>query len=434
MHASAGLVGEFYQLVLAATYHGDGLWGEATFDLYPRALPAGWGYLVAAGLDPILSMLEAFSFTDAEVRQLAALPAFSRAPSSFFDALARLRFSGEVAAIPEGTPVFPNEPIVRITAPIWVATMLETRLIQLAGTATAVATRAARMVDAAAGRPVLDFGSRRSAGGESSLLAARAAWIGGVAGTTNAHAAIVLGIPPFGTMSDTFLAAYGRDAAAYDAFRLHFPDLGYFALPDDDPLDGIARFARFKDRVNVVRLDHEDLLPLSRSVRASLDAAGMKHTRILGSGQLDEAAITRLVRTDAPIQMFAVGRALAAGVEPGMQLTFRIAELQRGAVRAPVTRAGSARYPGRKQVIRFETHDLLCLDVEAGAWSRSGAPLLRPVMAAGRRLDAPESLTTIRDRRAAMVQALPGPLRLPVATGARDVRISDGLAALALAE
>ena len=433
IHPSAGLVGEFYQLVLAATYHGDGLWGEATFDLYPRALPPGWGYLVSAGLEPALAMLEQFSFTAAEVAALAAMPAFARVPASFFDALGRLRFEGDVFAIPEGTPVFPNEPVMRITAPVWVATLLETRLLQIVGTSISVASRASRLVDAAAGRPVLEFGSRRSAGGESSTLASRAAWIGGVAATTNAYATMELGIPPFGTMSDTFLAAYGSDPLAYDAFRVHFPQLGHFALPDDDPLDGVRRFAPFRDKVVLVRIDHDDLGPISRTVRAALDEAGMKKTKILGSGQLDEAAIERLVRLGAPIDHFAVGRALAATVEPGIKMAFRIAEISRGTAPVPATRAGAARWPGRKQVIRLERHDFVCLESEAGAWSRTGWPLLQPVLRRGARLASPELLTEARDRRSRMVGALPVGLRAPVATEHREVRISDKLAALALA-
>ncbi len=420
--------------MLAATYHADGLWGEATFDLYPRALPGGWGYLVAAGLEPVLTMLESFRFTEEEVAQLRSQAVFSKIPASFFDALSRLTFTGDVHAVAEGTPVFPNEPVLRVTAPIWVATLLETRLVQLVGASTAVASRAARLADAAGSRSVLDFGSRRSAGAESAGLAARAAWIGGVAATTNTQASLAYEIPPFGTMSDTFLAAYGADELAYAAFRVHFPWLGHFALPDDDPVGGLDRFATFKEQVSLVRIDHDDLLATSRKVRLALDKRGMKATRILGSGQLDEARIAGLVAANAPIAMFAVGRALAATTEPGMRLAFRVAELQRGTRRVPATREGSATYPGRKQVLRFESHDLLCLETEAGAWTRAGWPLLRPVMVRGRRVEPPEALAMARDRRAAMVGALPAGLRAVKATEVRDVRISDGVAAAALGE
>ena len=433
MHSSGGLVGEFYQLVLAATYHGDGLWGDATFDLYARGMPPTWGYLVAAGLEPVLQGLEAFSFSEAQVAVLQALPAFARVPSGFFDALRRLRFDGEVFGVPEGTPMFPNEPLLRVTAPLWVATLLETRLIQLVGASTAVATRAARLVDAAVGRPVYDFGSRRCAGGESAMLAARSAWIGGVAGTTNADAIVGLGLPPFGTMSDTFLASYPGDRAAYDAFRVRFPTLGHYTLPDDDPLDGVRRFRPFRDEVRIVRIDHDDLNALSRSVRASLDEGGMSATRILGSGHLNERAIGKLVKAGAPVDMFAVGRALGGASDPDMRLAFRLAELQRGTVSSPVTRPGSSAYPGKKQVVRFEDHDLLCLESEVGAFSRAGWPLLRKVMSGGRRLEPAEGLSPPRDRRAAMVAALPPALRSVPAASQRDVRISDKLARLTVA-
>jgi nicotinate phosphoribosyltransferase len=427
-----GLVGEFYQLVLAATYHADGLWGDATFDLYPRALPEGWGFLVAAGLEPVLQTLEHFRFTQQEVELLSRQSVFARVPPAFFDALSELRFSGEVCAAPEGTPVFPNEPILRVTAPLIVCTLLETRLLQLVGASTAVATRAARMAHAANGRPVWDFGSRRASGGEAALLAARAAYIGGASGTTNAHAALTLGLPSFGTMSDTFLAAYGDDALAYAAFRLHFPGLGHYALPDDDPVDGVARFKPFRDRVSIVRIDNEDLVRTAFTVREALQRHGMSKVRILGSGHLDEARIARVVASGAPVDMFAVGRAIAGTGEPGMRLAFRIAEMHRGSGPTPVTRDGAAPWPGRKQVVRMADHDLVCLEAESASHLRNGWPLLRPVMRFGQRTESAEALPAARERRAAMVSALPTSLLELHAPGPREIRVSDALARLAI--
>lgn len=420
--------------MLAAVYHADGLWGDATFDLYARGLPDGHGYLVAAGLGTLLDHLDALAFTEEEVELLRQEPRFAKVAPSFFDALKRFRFRGDVWAVPEGTVVFPGEPIVRVTAPLLACTLLETRAIQLVSAATAIATRAARMVDVAKGHAVLDFGSRRCAGPEAALLAARAAYVGGVSATTNALAALHLGIPPMGTMADTFLAAYGDDRLAFEAFRLHFPGLSHLSLPDDDPVDGVKRFLPFKKEVQTVRIDHEDLDRVSRQVRAALDRNGMQHVRILGSGHLDEARIRKLVDGGAPIQLFAVGRALAAASDQGTRVAFRIAEMMRGTSATPVARAGSAPYPGRKQICRHADRDVLCLEHEAWGQERMGAvSLLRPVVREGMRLAADPPLAQVRQHRATQVAALPSSVRDIERPGAWPVSISDALANLVLA-
>jgi nicotinate phosphoribosyltransferase len=429
-----GLQAEFYQLVLAAVYHSDGLWGDATFDLYARGLPDKHGYLVAAGIGPLLDQLGTLSFSESEVEQLRKDPRFAKVSPSYFDWLRRFRFRGEVHAVPEGCLVFPGEPIARITAPLMVNTLIETRAIQLVSAATAIATRAARMVDVAKDATLLDFGSRRCSGPEAAVLAARAAYIGGAAATTNAAASMQLGVPPFGTMADTFLAAYGDDRLAYDAFRLHFPGLAHLSLPDHDPVDGVAQFLPFKKEVQTVRIDHEDLDRVSRQVRAALDRNGMKHVRILGSGHLDEQRIRTLANAGAPIQLYAVGRALAGAADQGMRVAFRIAAMNRGPTPTPVTRAGSAHYPGRKQIMRFPDHDLVCLDHEAWSQERlGGVPLLRAVMRDGERIEPDPPLAQMRQLRAAQVSALPVSVRDIERPGHWPVVVSEGLADLALA-
>jgi nicotinate phosphoribosyltransferase len=434
MPGHLALQAEFYQFVLAAVYHADGLWGDATFDLYARGLPDGHGYLVAAGLGPLLDHLAALAFTDEEVELLRQEPRFSKVAPSFFDALRRFRFRGEVWAVPEGTVVYPGEPIVRVTAPLLACTLLETRAIQIVSAATAIATRAARMVDVAGGHAVLDFGSRRCPGPEAALLSARAAYIGGVSATTNALAALHLGIPPMGTMADTFLAAYGDDRLAFEAFRLHFPGLSHLSLPDDDPVDGVKRFLPFRKEVQTVRIDHEDLDRMSRLVRAALDRNGMQHVRILGSGHLDEVRIRRLVDAGAPIQLFAVGRALATASDQGTRVAFRIAEMMRGPHATPVARAGSAPYPGRKQICRHVDRDVLCLEHEAWGQAQMGAvPLLRAVVRDGERIEADPPLAQVRQHRATQVAALPRAVRDLERPAVWPVTISDSLASLSLA-
>lgn len=419
---------EFYQCVLAAVYHGDGLWGEATFDVYARMTPPGWGYLVAAGLDIVLTHLQTLAFSDEDITWLKRSPYFSKVDPSFFEHLRRMRFEGDVWAVPEGTVLFPQEPMLRIRAPLIVGTLIETRVLQILNSCTGIATRAARMVEAAGGAPVVDFGSRRAPGPEAALLQARAAYIGGVSATTNALATARYGITPMGTLSQTFLAAYGDDRLAIEAYRMHFPDLCHLPLPEDDPVEGLRRYLPFKDEIHTIRVDDEDLLPKAQRVRAWLDAHDMQHVRILGSGHLDELRIRALVAAGAPIGVWAVGRALATGADQDMRMAFRIAERHTGTSGWPVTHPGGAPFPGCKQVVRFDTGDLVCLEHEAWAAEQAGGvPLLQPVLRGGDRTGPTPPLHDARARRAMQISALPDELRHLVAPGVWPVTVSDGI-------
>lgn len=393
---------EFYQLMLAATWHADGLWGEATFDLYAGGLPEDWGFLVAAGLQPLLDRLSALRFSDDQVAALAKHPTFQSAKPAFFDYLTRFRFEADVHAVPEGTPVFPGEPILRVTAPLLTCGLIETLAIQMVSASSVVATQAARLVSAAGGAPVYDFGSRRMPHPDAALLAARAAYIGGVHGTTNAAAVLEYGLPAIGTMSDTFLAAYGDKQLAFDAFRLHFPAVSHLALSDQDPVRGVAELRRFRGEVASVRLDHPDLNAASRAVRAELDRNGYKSTQILGSGHLDEHRIAGLVAAGAPVDQFAVGRAFARGAAESVRMAFRIAERQAPQGTVPVRGEGAARWPGKKQIIRTASGDQLVRHAEAWALERAGGVgLLRPAAVAA------QSLSAVRAHCNATIAALP---------------------------
>ncbi len=400
------LPSELYQIVLAATWYADGLWGEATFDLYARGLPEDWGFLIAAGLDPLMERLRAMTFSEAQVSALAQYPVFKQVKPAFFDYLRRFRFEGSVHAVPEGTPVFPGEPILRVTAPLMACGLIETLAIQIVSASSLIATRAARLVAAAGGAPVYDFGSRRAPHPEAALLAARSAYIGGTAGTTNAAAVLRWGVPSIGTMSDTFLAAYGDQQLAYDAFRLYFPGIGHLALPDDDPVAGVADLKKFRGDVLSVRLDHPDLGRKAGEVRAALDAAGYASTRILGSGHLDEHRIASLVAAGAPIDRYAVGRALARVTDENVRLAFRVAERQTPHGPVAARGEGAARWPGKKQIFRTAQGDTMVGVNEAWAMERAGGVgLLQPVAA-----DRP-TLAQAREHRARAVGALPAAVR-----------------------
>lgn len=360
-----GLQTEFFQLIQSALYHADGMWGDATVDLYLRDLPAHHGYMIVAGVQEAIDSVLNLRFTEADLEWLGAQPMYQNLGSTFFDSLRHFKFSGDIWAMAEGTPVFKNVPIMRITAPLPQIGLFEMMVTQSVGCAMAVATNASRISDAASGRTVLDFGSRRVPGTQIAQIAARAAFIGGCSGTTHALAARECGIPAVGLISDTMLAAYEDVAIAYDALSSHFPDGCHLNLPTEGPLDAIDRFERIHDKVQTVRLDHPELQQVSIEVRKRLDARGMKHTKILGSGKLDALHIRSLIDNHAPIDLFAVGGALTEGIAGGgPPLCYRMAALVRGTTPSPITGHWSAHWPGVKQVIRHQDHDFICAEVE----------------------------------------------------------------------
>jgi len=426
-----GIQTEFYQLVQAVIYHADGLWGEATFDLFLKELPPEHGYAILAGLEPAIDGILKMSISQAEIDWLKAHPAFQKTSDYFFETLANFKFTGSIDAIPEGTPVFTGMPLVRVTAPLQQAGLVETRLIQIISQATAVATRTRRMVNSAAGRPIFDFGSRLCSGPESAWGETRAAWIGGSSATTNALAAMTLDIPSVGVMSESMLAAYNDNATAYEVFQHHFPSLCIVNLPDRDLEDGVNRLQSIKNNLHAIRLDHQDLDRASRILKNRLESHGMEHVQILGSGSLDEGKIKSLTDKDAPIDMFGVGGGITRG--GSARLSYRIAELFRGPRAEPVNSHWSSIWPGRKQVLRFPHQDLICLEEEAhyigGALAR---PLLVPWVRHGERVAAKESLKTIRQRCVQELEALPQAIRYNIGFEHRLVIPSDRLASLSL--
>jgi nicotinate phosphoribosyltransferase len=411
--SATGLQTEFFQLVQTALYHADGMWGDATVDLYLRDLPESHGYMVVAGVEAAVHAVQNLRFSSEDVEWLRAQPMYAKLGPTFFDSLLHFRFSGDIWAVPEGTPISTDSPIMRITAPLPQVGLFEMLVTQAVGCASAVATNAARLNRAARGRTVLDFGTRRIPGQALAEAAARAAFIGGCSGTTHALAARNLGLPVVGLISDSMLAAYEDVALAYDALSAHFPDGCHLNLPTEGPLDAIDRFARIHDKVQTVRIDTPDLAGVSRTIRDNLDQKGMAHTRILGSGSLDVQQIEQLVDGEAPIDLFAIGQALTSGVTgSGPQLCYRMAALVRESNPAPITGHWSARWPGIKQVHRFPGHDVVCTEVESPEQAlRGGMPLLQPWVLAGEQVFEPASLRDIRAHCVRSIADLPEGVR-----------------------
>lgn len=420
------LATDLYELTMMAGYYSKGLVACATFELHVRSLPPHRSFLVAAGLDQALEYLETLSFNGEDIAYLRGLPQFAGVRASFFDEdLARFRFTGTVWAIDEGTPVFPPTPLLRVTAPLPEAQIVETVLLAYVGFQTSVASRAVRMVDAAAGRPVVEFGSRRSHGVEAGLYAARAALIGGCAATSNVEAARRFGQPASGTMAHSWVMAHDDEDAAFRDFAEIFGEHAVLLLDTYDTLAATRRLVASGLQPSAVRLDSGDLNETSRAVRRILDDGGLRATKIFASGDLDEWRIAALLGDGAPIDAFGVGGALTTSSDaPLLGGVYKIVAMERGgpgsaAVPMMKRSPGKETLPGVKQVWRtFNSNtaagDVIGLAEESGP--PAAQPLLKCVMRDGRRVEAPKTIDALRaDCRTRVAQLPAGVRRLQAA-------------------
>jgi nicotinate phosphoribosyltransferase len=413
-HPVGALFTDLYEVTMAQAFVAQGMSGTAVFEAFFRRLPPRRSYVLAAGLQDLLDFLEAFRFEPEEVEYLRGLGLFSDA---FLRRLSRLRFTGDVWALPEGTAVFPNEPLVQVIAPIVEAQLVETFVLNQLHLQSVIASKAARIVEAARGRAVVDFGSRHAHGTDAALKAARASYLAGAAGTSNLMAARCYGIPAFGTMGHSFVQAFESELAAFAAFAGLYP--GTTLLVDTyDTLRGIDRVSelarQFGERFDVraVRLDSGDLAALSRAARSRLDAAGLDRVQVFVSSDLDEHSIAALVAADSPIDGFGVGTRLALAEDaPSLDMAYKLVSY-RGAGRTKLS-ADKAIYPGRKQIFRRAEQGYFRGDTigqhEEGL---PGEPLLVPVMKNGVRVPRSDrSLHEVRRRVSEQVGALPPELR-----------------------
>jgi nicotinate phosphoribosyltransferase len=400
--AHSALLADLYELTMAAAYFENNLTGNATFELFVRSLPPERSFLLAAGLEQALQYLEGLHFRDEEIAYLRGQPVFAQIGDEFFDYLRGFRFHGEVWAMPEGTPVFAEEPLLRISAPMIEAQIVETFLLSSLTFQTMIASKAARVTEAAQGRQVVEFGSRRAHGPEAGVLAARAAYIGGCSGTSNLQAGRLFEIPVFGTMAHSFVMACEDEEEAYRRFDRLFPGHNILLIDTYDTLAAVDKIARAGLRPAAVRLDSGNLLELSRQVRERLDRAGLRETRIFASGDLDEFRIADLLAAGAPIDSFGVGTVLATSKDaPALGGVYKLVDLQsdRGVTYRAKLSADKVTYPGAKQVFRFYDsvgfyrEDIVALESES--YPRA-TPLLHCVMKNGERLRASPTLPETR--------------------------------------
>jgi nicotinate phosphoribosyltransferase len=403
---------DLYELTMVGGYFVSGMSGRATFDLFVRQLPPTRNYLIACGLEQALDFLESLRFTAEEIEFLRSVPALAKLPSAFFDEyLPRFRFTGDVRAVEEGTPVFAEEPLMRVTAPLPEAQLVETALIAETMFPTSVASRAARVVTAAAGRPVMEFGARRAHGIDAGIRAARAAYISGFSSTSIVEAGKRFGIPLSGTMAHSWVMASVDEATA---FRTYADVLGdaVMILDTYDAVAAARMVATSGLKPKAVRIDSGDLVETSRAVRQIFDAHGLVDTAIVLSGDLDEMRIAEIVAAGAPVAGFGVGTAVSTSSDaPALSGVYKLAEIERDGHFVPVFKRspGKRTYPGRKQVWRVMREGVAVEDVlglEGTPPSTDAQPLLREVMKKGVRLWRP-SLNEIRERCRQQLATLP---------------------------
>ncbi len=431
------LLTDLYQLTMLQGYFLQEMEERAVFEFFVRKLPSRRRFLVAAGLAQALDYLETLHFTSEELEWLSASGRFRQ---DFIDYLAGFRFTGDVDAMPEGTIFFPDEPVLRVIAPLPQAQLVESRLINILHHQTLIASKAARVVLAAPGRLLVDFGMRRAHGGEAALFAARASYLAGFAGTATTLAAPVFGIPVFGTMAHSFVQSHDDEMQAFEHFARAQPGNVVLLIDTYDTERGARRVVslapRLKDQgisIKAVRLDSGDLAEHARRVREILDEGGLHSVQIFVSGNLDEYRIHELLAAGAPIDGFGVGTVLDTSADvPYLDCAYK---LQEYAGRPRRKRSeGKATWPGRKQVYRFYSEsgwmekDILTL---AELPSPGGQALLQPVMRGGRRCQALPDLEAARRHLAAGMERLPQPLRTLEEGGGVPVEVAPALQALA---
>src|SRR5947209_473626 len=362
---------------MAAGYFQSGKTREvATFELFFRRLPANRNFIIAAGLQQAVDYLLNLKFTREEIAYLRSLPQLRRVDAAFFEALAELRFTGDLFAVAEGTPVFPGEPLLTLRAPIMEAQIPETYLLAMIGFQSMIATKAARVVEAACGRGVVEFGTRRAHSPEAGVLAGRAAYIGGCTGTSNTEAGFRYDIPVFGTNAHAWIMSFTSEIEAFRQLQELLGDATAYLIDSYDTLEGARRAVSLGHPLWGVRLDSGNLRELAPAVRRVLDNAGMPEAKIMATGDLNEYKILELVAANTPIDVFGVGTELATSSDaPTLSVVYKLVEITSNGERRYTAKYSEDKttLPGAKQVIRYGDHDCLTCAHECTP-AKPGAP------------------------------------------------------------
>jgi nicotinate phosphoribosyltransferase len=436
--ANGVLLTDLYELTMLQAYFGQRMNGLAVFEFFVRKLPPQRHFLVAAGLEQVLDYLSTLAFAPEDLAWLADIGRFT---PSFIESLADLRFTGDVDAMPEGTPFFGYEPVLRITAPLREAQLVESRVMNLLHYETLVASKAVRIALAAPDRLLVDFGLRRAHGAEAGLLSARASYLAGFSGTATVEAARRFRVPVYGTMAHSYVQAHASEAEAFESFARAQPANAVLLIDTYDTeraAHEVVALARklAADGIHIkgVRIDSGDLGLLARRVRAILDAGGCRDVTIFASGNLDEWRVRDLVASGAPIDGFGIGTRMNTSADaPYLDCAYKLEEYDGQARRK--RSLGKATWPGRKQVWRHCAADGIATGdtLTVAGDDPGGTPLLVPAMRQGRRLDASDALAAARVRLRVELARLPARLRTLDDSEPYPVNISPALVSLAAA-
>jgi len=432
----SALLTDLYQINMIQAYLDHDETKTAVFEFFVRNLPPRRGFLVAAGLEQALDFLENLRFVPEEIEWLRSTGRFG---NNLLDYLAAFRFTGDVHAMPEGTVFFANEPTLRVTAPIPQAQFVESRLINILHFQTLIAAKAARMMLAAPDKLLVDFGLRRAHGAEAGLMAARASYLVGFAGTATVLAGEEFGIPTYGTMAHSFIEAFDDEMTAFAAFARARPDNLVLLIDTYDTEAAARKVVELAPRLKAagisirsVRIDSGDLVALSQSVRGILDAGGLRDVTIFASGGLDEDQLAAFAQQNAPIDGYGVGTSLTTSADvPALDCVYKLQEYAALPRRKRSTK--KATWPGRKQVWRrYGADGRMIGDVLAREGDeKAGEPLIEPVMRDGRRLRPAPSLDEIRRHAKRELERLPQALRAIAPATTYPVEVADELKELA---
>ena len=429
---------DLYELTMAQAYLQSGQTGHATFSLYFRNFPSNRAYYVFCGLESVVDYLSNLEFSESDLAALDRLQLFD---DVLLDYLRSFRFTGSVRAMREGEVFFPNEPVIEVSGSIVECQIAETFLINQVNLESMLATKAARVVDAAAGRQMVDFASRRTHGLDAGIKFARASYVAGFDGTSNVRAASMYGIPAVGTMAHSYISTFDDETDAFSSYAKSFPDSSTFLVDTYDTLDGVRNAVEAArdmtargGSLRAVRLDSGDMLTLSGQAREMLDNAGLHDVRIIASSGLDEYSISDLVHSGAPIDGFGVGTRVGTSADaPYTDFVYKLVEYDG----RPIIKLSEDKesLPGPKQVYRIsDSNGKFERDVITHAdhpiRNENSSPLLSQVMKNGNPTEVLPDVNTIRRYHLTRIERLPIDVRGPTPTGRYAVDTSGQLESL----